>query len=137
MGCLDTYSYGFGKSLEQIGQLDFSGVMYPPTSDLIRWGSDGFAFIAPGLGLTDQELYLLRSSLVNSQSSNPVPMLSSLARTFSGPTKYVETLDVYGSNFVPSSVVRWNGTAVPTAFISSTHLIATLNSGLLTKATTA
>jgi hypothetical protein len=133
---LALFSYST-HSLEEIGELTFPGVMDPSISDLIRWGSDGFAFIAPGPGLTDQELYLFRSNLANAQTTNPVPVLSSLSYTFSNPTIYVQTLDVYGSNFVPSSVVQWNGTAVPTAFISSTHLIATLKYPLLANATTA
>jgi hypothetical protein len=36
------------------------------------------------------------------------------------------TLSVYGSGFVSSSVVRWNGVARPTTFMSSTQLNASI-----------
>jgi hypothetical protein len=56
--------------------------------------------------------------------SNPVPILSSLSTTHvtGGGTAF--TLTVLGSQFVPGSVVRWNGSDRATTFVGSTELRA-------------
>jgi uncharacterized protein (TIGR03437 family) len=43
------------------------------------------------------------------------------------------TLTVGGSNFIPGSAVLWNGTALPTSFVSPTQLSATVAASLLLK----
>ena len=43
------------------------------------------------------------------------------------------TLTVSGSNFAPSSTVSWNGTALPTTFVSSAQLSATIAASLITQ----
>jgi hypothetical protein len=57
--------------------------------------------------------------------NNPVPVLSSLlpdnTPTGSGDT----VVSVMGSNFVPSSIVRWNGSPRTTLFVNSTQLAVT------------
>jgi hypothetical protein len=47
------------------------------------------------------------------------------------------TLTVTGSNFVPSSVVHWNGTARPTTFVSSSSLQAAISAADISKGGTA
>jgi hypothetical protein len=56
----------------------------------------------------------------------PAPTLSTLApaSTAAGSTGF--TLTLTGSNFVPVSVVRWNGSARTTTFVSATQLHATI-----------
>ena len=58
---------------------------------------------------------------------NPVPTLSSLSPTsaFAGDDPF--TLTVTGTDFVAGSVVRWNGTARPTIFVSPTRLTAQIS----------
>jgi len=47
------------------------------------------------------------------------------------------TLTVTGSNFIASSVVRWNGTARTTTYVSSTQLRATISAADIAVAGTA
>jgi len=57
---------------------------------------------------------------------NPVPAMTSLSpatATAGGPGF---TLTVTGTNFVPSSVVRWNGAARTTTYVSATQLAAAI-----------
>jgi hypothetical protein len=58
--------------------------------------------------------------------SNPVPTLSSLSTTHVTGGGAAFTLTVSGSNFVPSSVVRWNGNDRTTTFVSSSELQAAI-----------
>ena len=46
-------------------------------------------------------------------------------------------LTVNGSNFASASVVKWNGTALPTTFVNATQLTATLNASLIASPGTA
>ncbi len=57
---------------------------------------------------------------------NPVPMLWFLmpSSAVAGTSAFTLTLD--GWNFVPSSVVRWNGTARTTTFVSGARLTAAI-----------
>src|SRR5439155_11798492 len=55
---------------------------------------------------------------------NPTPSISSLSQTSAVEGSGAFTLTVNGSNFVPSSVVKWNGTTLSTTFISSSQLSA-------------
>ncbi len=61
--------------------------------------------------------------------NNPVPVLSSISDGAGDPTSTTAgggqfTLDVNGSSFVSTSVVRWNGNSRPTTFINNTLLRA-------------
>jgi hypothetical protein len=73
-------AYGI-KSYAVTGTLAFPQINYPIVTNLIRWGADGLSFIGAGAGLTDNELYLLRSSVVSPQSANPTPTLISISPT--------------------------------------------------------
>jgi len=57
---------------------------------------------------------------------NPAPTLNSISPTSAtaGGTAFTLTLD--GSNFVSSSVVRWNGNSRTTTFVSATQLTASI-----------
>ena len=60
------------------------------------------------------------------------PSISSLNPTCAnvGDTQF--TLTVNGTNFVSTSIVNWNGAALPTTFVSSTQLTATVAANLIT-----
>jgi sugar lactone lactonase YvrE len=70
--------------------------------------------------------------------NNPVPAISKLSPAALAAGGPAFTLTVTGSNFVPTSVVRFHGVARPTTFVSATTLQATIPSaeiasvGLLT-----
>jgi hypothetical protein len=118
-------AYGM-KSYALTGTLAFPQMGYPDMGSLVRWSSNGLAFIGPGAGLTDQELYLLRSSVVSPQTTNPTPVLNSIspsAAITNGPSF---TLTVNGTGFLSGSVIEWNQTPLTTTFISSKQLTATI-----------
>lgn len=65
---------------------------------------------------------------------NPVPSGTSISPTTILANSPGFTLTFNGSNFVNGAVVRWNGTALPTTYVSSTTLTATVSSTLLQNA---
>jgi hypothetical protein len=58
--------------------------------------------------------------------SNPQPALSSLSTTHVTGGQAAFTLTMQGSSFVPNSVVRWNGSARATTYVSATELQAAI-----------
>jgi len=56
--------------------------------------------------------------------TNPVPVISSLSPASMTAGDAAFTLTVHGSNFVGTSVVRWNGADLTTSFVSVTQLTA-------------
>ena len=68
------------------------------------------------VGIT--ELTVLTSSFDPSQA----PLLFALSSSTAPAGGQGFTLSVYGANFVPASVVLWNGTARPTTYVSGTQL---------------
>ncbi len=60
--------------------------------------------------------------------TNPAPTITNLVPAFAVAGDAGFTLAVYGNNFGSEySTVQWNGTNVPTAFVSSTQLNATIS----------
>ena len=115
----------FGQqSLNLLSTLAFPQISDPFISNLLRWGSDGFAFIAAGANLTDQELYLTRSSNLVPTQLNPVPTLSAVSPASATAGGGAFKLTLNGTNFISSSTVLWNGTALPTTHVSATQLTA-------------
>ena len=55
---------------------------------------------------------------------NPVPAIQAISPNSSQQGGPPFTLSVVGSNFIPSSIVQWNGTALPTTLVGSTLLTA-------------
>src|SRR5216684_3604741 len=56
--------------------------------------------------------------------NNPIPAIIALQPGATAPGGPAFTLTVIGSNFVSSSVVRWNGSDRPTAFLSAVQVSA-------------
>ena len=69
--------------------------------------------------------------------NNPAPVVSALSPSSAtaGGTAFMLTVD--GSNFVPTSVVRWNGNSKPTTFVSSSRLTTAIASSEVASAGTA
>ena len=69
--------------------------------------------------------------------NNPVPTISSISPTNAmAGTKGVVVI-AFGTNFLSSSVMRWNGKSLVTAFVSSTELIAAVPDSYTTTSATA
>ncbi len=78
---------------------------------------------------------LLSVSIVNLAAvSNPVPVLSTISPSSATAGDAALTLTVNGSNFVGGSVVRWNGSARTTTFVSATQLTAAITAADLATA---
>jgi hypothetical protein len=118
-------AYGM-KSYAITGTLAFPQMDYPDMGNLVRWGTNGLAFIGPGAGLTDQEVYLLRSSVVSSQSGNPTPTLVSISPASANASGPAFTLTVNGSGFLSGSVIEWNQAPLTTTYVNSQQLTATV-----------
>jgi trimeric autotransporter adhesin len=100
---------------------------YTP-SNLIFWGKEGVAFT------TDTEIdnevtplqvaFVTSSDLVTPEGTakNPKPAPVSLSPSSIAHGGWNFLLTVDGSGFVPGASVTWNGTALTTAYLSSTQL---------------
>jgi uncharacterized repeat protein (TIGR01451 family) len=94
--------------------------------DLIRWGTDGLAFRTAkdfwGNGTGRVVLLHGPSVLPRSSTPNPVPSISVASPTSvtaPGPNTWVT---ITGSQFVPGSIVQWNGSSRTTVFVNSAQL---------------
>jgi hypothetical protein len=121
----------------QIGQLAFPLMTYPYIGDTVRWGANGLAFVGPGPGLADQEVYILSSHQIASPSAtNPQPVTTSLSPPSTIATSPAFQLAVNGSGFGVSSLVEWNGSPLTTTFVNSQQLTAVVPTNLLATAGT-
>jgi outer membrane protein assembly factor BamB len=75
-----------------------------------------------------------RSGTAIETVNNPLPVLNSITPTQLDAGTGITTLTVNGSGFNPQSVIRLNGTALTTNFISSTQLTASLSAAELSTA---
>ena len=81
-----------------------------------------------------------RGPRADTSSANPGPAITSLTPNAVAAGVGSFTLTVAGTNFVSYSVVRWNGSQLPTEYVSSSELqaqigssdVATAGSGLIT-----
>src|SRR5215467_6367895 len=81
-------------------------------------------------------LYL--SPLAAQVAPNPIPSIAQpLVPSAVAPGGAGFTLIIHGTGFVGSSVVRWNGQARATTFVSSTKLQANILAGDIAAPTTA
>ncbi len=90
-----------------------------PASDIVTGGAATVTVFnpAPGGGSSGGQSFPVNS---------PCPTLSALAPLSAVAAAAGLTLTVTGTNFVPGSVVRWNGSDRATTFGSSTQLTATI-----------
>ena len=95
-----------------------------PASDLTTTGNRTITVFnpAPGGGTSNGQSF----SVVSGGSGNPVPVISQLSPLAQPPGGSAFTLTVTGSGFATASVVRWNGQARPTTFVSSAELRASI-----------
>ena len=76
-------------------------------------------------------------SSYGSSNTNPTPILTSINPTSDTLNAPGFTLTANGSNFIASSVVRWNGNSLTTTFVSANQLTAVVPASNLTSVGTA
>ncbi len=79
---------------------------------------------APGGGTSNAQTFTIDAS---GGGNNPVPATASLAPTSATEGGSAFSLTVLGSDFVPGSIVRWNGADRATTFISAGELQAAIS----------
>jgi len=111
-----------------LGTVPFLSIYPPDVADMVRWGSNGFAFRSvdsTGSQPSANQIVIATSSLVNNSSvAAPVPAIASVSPTqvHSGDAAF--TLQVNGSGFTNGSSVVVNGTPLTTTYSSSSSLSA-------------
>jgi len=94
--------------------------------DLIRWGTDGLAFRTAkdfwGNGTGRVVLLHGPSVLPSSATPNPVPSISAASPTSVTAPASNTWVTITGSQFVPGSIVQWNGSSRITVFVNSAQL---------------
>ena len=86
---------------------------------------------APGGGVSGAVVFTVN------QGSNPAPVLTSISPATASVGSSAIAMTITGQQFVSSSVVQWNGTALATTFVSSTSLTAQVPASDLAAAGTA
>jgi uncharacterized repeat protein (TIGR01451 family) len=99
------------------GSSSYLVVTLPPT-DLTSVGALSITVANPGTASSN--------ALTFNVTANPAPTLSNISPSSASIGGAGFTLTLSGSNFVPASVVQWNGSARPTTFVSSSELTATI-----------
>jgi trimeric autotransporter adhesin len=98
------------------------------SSDIASAGSEAVSVINPSPGGGNSG----SAEFIVNPTSNPASTLTAFNPTSvdAGSSGFVLTL--YGSNFIPESTIQWNGTAVPTNYLSDTYLEAQIPASSLT-----
>lgn len=119
--CLDnTYT---NHAVIIVGYNDPGGYWIVKNSWGTSWGTNGyFNVMYDNCAIHKYPYYA-----VGILSGNPVPIITNLNPSSATAGKAAFTLTANGSNFVSTSVVRWNGSDRLTTFISSTQLTASIS----------
>lgn len=110
-----------------LGTVPFTSIYPPDAADLVRWGSNGFAFRSVDITGTipaANQIMIVTSDLVSPASTAPIPILASVspARVYAGGPPY--TMQLTGSGFTTASTVLISGSPRTTTYVSSTSLTA-------------
>jgi uncharacterized protein (TIGR03437 family) len=98
-----------------------------PASLIATAGVASFKVVNPGGAATDAVSFIITA----------LPAITSLVPSTATAGGPAFTLTAQGSAFVSGSAVQWNGSALATAFVSSTQLTATVPASLIASAGTA
>jgi hypothetical protein len=103
-----------------------------PASDITTAGTAQVTVFnpAPGGGTSNPQVFAITAN-------NPIPTTTALSPTSTTVGGSAFTLTVTGTNFISSSVVRWNGANRATTFVSATQLTATISPADIATAGTA
>ena len=102
-----------------------------PASLLAQAGTASVTVFTPGIGSSAAQMFTIAQ--VNASS----PTLSSTSPSSASVGSNGVTLAVFGSNFMPNSIVQWNGISLATTFLTSSQLTALVPANLLAQAGTA
>ena len=93
-----------------------------PSSDIAASGTGQVTVVnpAPGGGQSNALSFTI------SAGNNPIPALGSLEPNTTASGSSAFTLALNGSNFIPNSVVQWNGSNRTTTFVSATQIQAAI-----------
>jgi hypothetical protein len=117
-GFIDTSQVEWnGSSLTTTYQSATSLQAQVPASDLTTTGASTVTVVNPSPGGGS-------SAAATFTVGNPLPVLSSISPSSASSGSAAFTLTATGSNFVRSSVIQWNGTALTTAYVTTTQLTA-------------
>jgi hypothetical protein len=110
-----------------VGTVPFTSLPSPNATDLVRWGSNGFAFRSfdiTGSDPSTNQIVIVTSDLVTNRTATPVPILSvvSPATVSVGGPAY--SMQLTGSGFTSASSVLINGNPRQTTYVSNTSLTA-------------
>jgi hypothetical protein len=114
------------KSLALSGSLAFPTIPPPYAQSLVRWGANGFAFIAQTPNTDSEAVYLLTSSLAAIIGSNPVPKITSISSASAPAGSSGFQLTLNGQGFTGASVVNWNGSPLLTTYAANSILTASV-----------
>jgi hypothetical protein len=123
------------KSYALAGSVSIQLQDYPSIADLVRWGSDGFAFRYYDGSPSDQ-IILLRSSLTHTATGG-TPSLTKLIPATATAGAATAQIAVDGQRFLPGTTILWNGVALETIYVSPTQLTALVPSSEFAAAGTA
>ena len=91
-------------------------------TQMVRWGSQGLAFLTDSYGTGDGMLYILQGSDISGLSTPPPGAITlNPASVVEGAAAGI-TITVTGSNFTSTSTIEVNGSARATTFVSATQL---------------
>ncbi len=96
-------------------------------TQLVRWGTNGFAF--RGASITNSpgtSIFLFTSSIVSAANLNAIPVATTLTPASTPAAGPDFVLTVNGAGFIAGSTVEWNGSPRLTTVVSSTQLSATV-----------
>jgi len=112
------------SSYALLGTVPFTSIYPPDVSDLVRWGSNGFAFRCVDTQSSANQIVILTSNLIGSSSGAPIPILSSVTPTkvYAGGPAF--SIQLTGSGFTAASTVQVNGNSRTTIYVGSTSLTA-------------
>jgi hypothetical protein len=109
------------------GTVPFINIYSPDAIDLVRWGTNGFAFRSldfTGSDASENQIVIVTSNLVSSNIGAPIPILSSVSPSplyVGGPAF---TMQVSGSGFTSGSTVLINGNPRTTTYVNGNSLTA-------------
>ncbi|MBA3947370.1 MAG: hypothetical protein H0X37_22780 [Herpetosiphonaceae bacterium] len=112
---------GSARTTQFVGKLKLTATI--PAADIATAGTATVTVLnpTPGGGTSNGVPFQITGG-------NPVPTITTISPTSRTVGGASFTLTVYGTNFVSTSTVQWNGSARPTTFVSSTKLTAAIPS---------
>ena len=96
-----------------------------PSSDIALPGAAAVSVFNPGGGASNSVTFIINAP-------NPVPTITSISPDVAKAGGPGFTLFVNGTNFIPSSIVRWNGSDRTTTVVSNQQLTAEITSADIT-----